>query len=167
MGMHYTGFLGPYVRCGVLTHPSTKEIKVCSKRGCRFAKKSNPMDDANNFCPQCGSAAKTKEVKDKGQIVDVVDIYDVMMATDERLTEFNSEYGQEGIHLFVSNHIKSLGIEISRDARCGEIKQYNGVDIDQELMAFRDRHERDLDILHEHYGEDRVEVCWGLIGEIS
>ena len=167
MGMDYSGFLGPYVRCGVSTKPSTEEIKVCSKKGCRFSKKSNPMDDRNNFCPQCGSAAKIKTITIKGRVDDKIDAYEVMMATKERLTEFNSEYGQEGIHLFVSNSTKSPGITIGRGEPCGEIKQYNGVEIDKELMVFRDRHAKDLEILHEHYGEDKVEVVWGLLAEFS
>lgn len=167
MGMYYSGFLGPYVRCSVGTKPCTEEIKLCSKRGCRFAKKSNPMDNQNNFCPQCGAPPKVKVVKIKGAVDDVVDQYDAMMATKERLTVFNGEYDQEGIHLFVSNYTKSPGIRIGSSEPCGEIRQYNGVEIDKELMAFRDRHDKDLEILYEHYGEDKVEVCWGLLGEIS
>ena len=167
MGMNYSGFLGPYVRCGVLTEPLTKEVLVCPKKGCRFSRKGNPMDAGNNFCPQCGAEAKTKTVKIKGEVNEMVDSYIVVMATKERLTEFNGEYGQTGIHIFVSNSTKSPGQRISRDEPCGEIKQYNGPEIDKEMMAFRDRHAKDLETLHDYYGEDKVEVCWGLLTEVS
>lgn len=168
MSSHYSAFLGPYVRCSVRTKPSTKKIKLCTKKGCRFAKKSNPMSSDNNFCPQCGSAAKIKEVKLKGEVDDTIDQYDVVMATKERLTEFNGEYGQEGIHLFVSNNTKSPGTSISRDEGCyGEIKQFDGEAIDLELEGFKGRHAADLEILYEHYGHDRVKVCWGLLAEVS
>lgn len=162
MGMSYSTFVGPYAHCTTLTRPAEKEVKVCPKRGCRFAKIANPMSDENKFCPQCGAVAKVKSVKIKGVVDEVVDAYDVMEATNERLYP-HGNHRTEGEHIFVSNNTKSPGISLERGDGVGEIKQYDGVVIDQEISAWRDRHAKDLDILYEHYGEDRVEVRWGLL----
>ena len=167
MGRTYSTYVGPYVHCSVRTRPTTVEIKLCTKRGCRFAKQDNPMDKKNNFCPQCGAAAKVKEIKVKGEVDEVLDAYDITEATNERLVEICSAYPIKGVHLFVSNSTKAPGITLERGDAVGEIRRYDGIVIDQELMAFRDRHAKDLEIIYEHYGEDRVEVCWGLLAEVS
>ena len=163
MGSTYSTYVGPYAYCSVRTEPSMEEIKLCTKRGCRFAKQSNPMDSKNNFCPQCGSEAKTKEVKIKGQVTDTIDSYEVMEELKERLYEYCSAYPIEGAHIWVSNSTKSPGITLERGDGVGEIQRCTAETIQQQTAAFLDRHAKDMKILHKHYGEDQVAVCWGLL----
>jgi hypothetical protein len=144
-----------------------KEIKLCPHFKCRFHLENNPMDDRNNFCPQCGREAIVKKVKIKGQVEDAVDSYDVLMEMKERLYEYCSAYPIEGSHIWVSNSAKSPGIRLERGDGVGEIKRYTWEIIQQETAAFTKRHAKDLKILHKHYGEDRVTICWGLLASIG
>jgi len=163
MGMSYRTYVGPYLRCSVRTRPRTKEIKVCPHFKCRFHTEANSMPDGSIFCPQCGRKAEDKIIEVEGEVDEVLDDIDLLEATNERLVPFNCSYPEMGTHLFISNSTKPPGVSLERGDGVGEIREYNGIIIDQELAAFRKRHAKDLEIAYEHYGEDRVEVCWGLM----
>ena len=165
--MTYSTYVGPYAYCSVRTEPSMEEIKLCTKRGCRFAKQANPMDSKSNFCPQCGAEAKIKKVKIEGRVDDAIDSYDVLMEMKERLYEYCSAYPIEGVHLWVSNSTKSPGITLERGDAVGEIQRITADIIQQQTIAFTDRHAKDLAILNKHYGENKVTICWGLLASVG
>jgi len=163
MGMSYRTYVGPYLWCSVRTRPATKEIRLCARSECRFFRESSPMPSDSNFCPQCGTPAVDKIVEVEGQVEEILSSCDLMEATNENLVPVNNNYADAGVHLFVSNLAKAPGLRLERGGDLGEIMQYDGVIIDQELTAFRERHADDLEIVYEHYGEDRVEVRWGVL----
>lgn len=166
MGANYRVYVGPYIRCSTRTKPYKKEIKVCSARGCRFARKDNPMADQNHFCPQCGAAAKVMKVTVKGTTISVIDSYEVLEATNERITEFNAEYQEDGIHLFVPNQSRPRRFVYERgDAPCGQILQVQSSTLEEETGWLEAAFEDDIAKITEIYGDGKVEICWGVLGE--
>jgi len=166
MGMSYRIYVGPYVRCSVRTTTKTKVVTVCSRKTCRFSRQSNPVAVKSNFCPQCGAKTLGKSVKVEGEVQDDISSWSVTEATNDRLCDYGAEYREEGVHLFVPNDKCLRPFHIDADhARFGEVLRVRAATLQQELDWLNAAYEDDLIKVMKIYGEKKVEIRWGVLGE--
>lgn len=166
MGAEYRMFIGPYIRCSTRTSPRLKTIKTCTKDTCRFNSADNPMAYENNFCPQCGSPAVSQEIQVEGRVKEDVCPSWVYTEMDESICGFNQEYAEPGVHIFVPNRDGIREFTFSRsDDKVGEILRVRAVTLEQEMIWLETRFKAELERAREIYGDDKVEVRWGILGE--
>jgi hypothetical protein len=144
-----------------------KDIKLCTKEGCRFSRDESPMPMSNNFCPQCGSEAEVYEVEVEGYVKSDISPWKLNEETGERLTEFNSEYSEDGVHLFVPNidWLRPFICERGVENNVGEIMRVRAATLEQEMSWLESHFKEDISKALEIYGENKVEIRWGVLGE--
>jgi hypothetical protein len=171
MGMRHSLHIGPYIRCSTKTKARTEERLVCSKQ----AEHAKDFDSKKfKFCPVCGAEAK-KVTVETGSKVNEVDYEDVVDAIGEDvLCEFNGEYADEGVVLYVGNQNRGKERDYRAggyDSECGEILTGNATDmaklIKKEIEHLSTSYAEEIAKLRTLYGSENVEVRWGALGEIS
>jgi hypothetical protein len=164
----YQTYVGPYLRCSVRTIPVTRTVKVCTKGGCRFGRAEAPMEGKPNFCPQCGSPSKDIEIEVEGRVRDALSTewcYNICEG-EERVRPYNNGNSEPGVHLFVPNVDCLREFIFDRwSAKVGELQRVRAATLEQDMMWFESHFEREIIRAVEVYGEDKVEVRWGVLGE--
>jgi len=170
MGIDYTTYLGPHVRCKVTKVPSTKKIRSCSRETCSQYEQEIHSNKPG-YCIQCGSPIAERDLPIE---VDSVIAYEVRMdLLGESLYDvpgdsFHHWQKENNTHIWLANrHVP--------DARHWSFNPRENIQlipVTPELMAteitqFSDFYEKELTILRQEYGEENVEVHWGLIHYIS
>jgi hypothetical protein len=161
--MNHSTYVGPYLHCSVRTSPLTKTVKVCPHFKCRFHDPKTPMADQNLFCPQCGRKAEETTVKVEGQLRDDIDSYQLSEDTDERLAQYNGNYPEDGLHLFIPN--LEWPREFSIERSCGEVLRVRAVLLEQEMSWFENAFKDGIAKAAEIYGADKISVRWGVLGQ--
>lgn len=174
MGLDFTTYIGPHVRCKTHKVPSTKPIRTCSDATCSNYGTDIPKwvsDNFNNFCGKCGSPIEDRTVAVQ---VDNVSSFTVRMdLLDEALCDipgdsFHFWMQENNLQIWIANRQIPDVRNFSFDSE--ENIQY--VPITAELIAteldqFNCFFEKEIFILKEEYGVENVEVQWGLIHYIS
>lgn len=158
---HYSIYIGPYVRCTVDRVTEWKTIRSCSSDICDLVRSRRPFKPDENFCSRCGSPAAETSVVDSER--DAIDPFHVMEAMDERLTTANSP--ENGVQLFIPNYGSPREMIVrAPDSELGELLEVSPSLISQELAWIKICYAKDLAIVRETYGADRVRIMWGLLG---
>lgn len=172
MGMRHSLHIGPFIHCTTKTKPRTEEKIVCS-----LDKKHAQGADVNakkKFCPECAAPTKTitVEIEGKDNEVDYGDVVDAI--GEDVLCEFNGEYADEGVVLYVGNQNRGKERDYrvgGYDSECGEILTGNATDmaklIEKEVEHLSTSYAEEIAKLRTLYGSENVEVRWGALGEIS
>jgi len=170
MGIDYTTYIGPQVRCKTTKIPSTKTIRTCSDTACTLYS-SEVYDKQKKFCGQCGSSVEDRELPIE---VENVNVHDVRMnLLDEALYDvpgdsFHFWMRDNNVHIWLANHHVPDAREFSFDSK--EDIQYVPMTaelIAKEIEQFSSFYEKEIAILQEEYGAENVEVQWGLVHYIS
>ena len=170
MGIDYTTYMGPHVRCKVTKVPSTEKKRTCSRETCSQYEQT-VYDDNTKFCIQCGSPIEDRDFPIE---VDSVSAYEVRMdLLEESLYDvpgdsFHRWQRENNTHIWLANrHVTD-----ARDWSFNPKEDIQLVPVTPELIAteieqFSDFYEKELVILRQEYGEENVAVEWGLIHYIS
>jgi hypothetical protein len=161
MGMSMSCFLGPYLVA------RTKQVEATEyRRSCRN-KKCKQYDDeiygGGNFCSLCGKA-----IVDVPQKVteDAIDRHELQEQIDERLyvcpgDDMHDLMRQSDFHLWLPN----LSIPKCRDFQLHENTMFfpiSAANIEEEVAAFKKFYAKEIKVLRKAYGEDAIEVKWGV-----
>ena len=160
MGSHFQIYAGPYLYCSTRTSPLTKEIKLCPHFQCRFHNEDNLMDSKNVFCPQCGRKAEAKTIEVPGLLRDDIDCCQLNEDTNEDLCQYNAQYADSGVQLFIPN------VDHIRNFFCSETGEFpvGAALIERETQWLEKRFDTGIARAREIYGNDKVEVRWGILG---
>jgi hypothetical protein len=174
MGIDYTTYIGPHVRCKTTKVPSTKTIRTCSDAACANYGTDVPRwvsDHFNNFCGKCGSPIQNRDLPTE---VDNVNPYEVRMdLLNESLCDvpgdsFHFWMRDNNVHIWIANVRVPDAREFSFDSEANiQYVPMNAELIAKETDQFSSFYEKELAILREEYGAENVEVQWGLIHYIS
>lgn len=170
MGIDYTTYIGPHVRCKTKKVPSTKRIRTCSDATCK-SYASQVYDDKKKFCEQCGAP-----IEDRDLLIEVDNVLAGEVRMDllgESLYDVPGDYfhfwmRDNNVHIWLANVRVPDTRKFSFDPE--EDIQYvpmNAELIVKETDQFSSFFEKELTILREEYGAENVEVQWGLIHYIS
>ena len=148
MGMSVSVYVGPYLKVvSDLTSTVTKTKKACV---------NGHKVNSSKFCPDCGKETVNIEfeVKEKRYIL---------------WTELESEddlWSPEGfskILLPTSNRKGSIRVRVENS------EETNLTDVDitgkkvDEIKWFHKEYDKYIRVLKSFYGEDNIEICWGII----
>lgn len=171
MGIDYTTYLGPHVRCKVTKVPSTEKHRTCSRDSCsQYEQKV--YDKKTKFCVQCGSPIEDRDFPIE---VDSVNAYEVRM---DLLGEALYDVPGDSFHFWMkenNTHIWLANRRVPGARKFSFTPNQDGIQlvpvtpelIATEITQFSDYYEKELVILRQEYGEENVEVQWGLIHYIS
>ena len=158
-------YLGPHVCCKVEKVPSTRQIQSCSNDSCELAKRETY--GVKKFCDNCGSPIAQRDLS---TIVDSVDAHHVRMdLLSETLYDVPGDsfwqwMQDNNTHIWMANRHIPDARKFYFDTR--EDIQYIPFALgamQMEIIQFCDFYEKELVILRQEYGEENVEVRWGLI----
>lgn len=152
-------YVGPYIYCTVDRVTPTIEIRSCSSEICHLLKERKQFLQNQNFCTACGSLVANVMVT--GQEQDSVSWFALNEATRERLCQFNADYNPPGAHIHIPNTDLIRRFSSSVDSRELRVR---AVMIEQEMEWLRIAFKKEIDLALELYGEDRVELRWGILG---
>ena len=164
MGVDFSTYIGPYVRC---VNPF--ERRLCKRRACsthECENFGNPYKVSNQkFCSECGS-----EVRDDIEVPEEcqrVDSYMVLEDLEESFYMPGVSYGdcpfEAGVDIWIPND-RFDGVNTkhynSRDGGIFEVTQdITTEQIGSLIASARDR----LAVIERHYGKENVSIHWGVI----
>jgi len=170
MGIDYTTYIGPQVRCKTKKVPSTKTIRTCSDATCKLYA-SEVYEKQKKFCGQCGSPVEDRALPIE---VDNVIAHDVRMnLLDEALYDvpgdsFHFWMRDNNTHIWLANRHVPGARKFSFDPESDiQYVPMTAELIAKEIDQFSSFYEKEITILREEYGAENVEVQWGLIHYIS
>lgn len=153
MSARFQVFVGVYVKCTCEMKTVRRQFKSCPNEPCA---NNGLLNYSDSYCPNCGckikSIRKTSQVPsvDPGDLI--IDELRWMMGVGDELT-----------HYFSSNMTDDKSSREYDRYSANAITKINPEDIEKEVICFRERYKEDLDILEEAYGEENVEISWGII----
>ncbi len=168
MGTDYTVHAGPYVVCKNEKAEAVLTRRSCTSKKCPEHKKEYHNPKAK-FCADCGSPIGDVEYK---QNVLKIDQYELYEELDEALISPMGDYyhywrKKNNIDIWVSN-LRNKGREWSFDPHSTEFfAQEITLNLMQlEIIEFVEQFKEQLKILRKHYGENNVEVKWGIMNVV-
>ena len=162
MGVWHRIYLGPYVRCKNVPQEFSVFESGCGK-GCP----GNTYKVIGEFCQKCGSKIASVPVKVTRKPVDG------SQPADE-FQDFMSLFGRH-----TSDEFKDFDVFVPNRSWDGQPKRRDvsdkfagearikDSDPPTERVRFEMAFQRELAHIRMTYGDQNVEVCWGLLGEFS
>ncbi|MGD9726502.1 MAG: hypothetical protein AB7V39_08900 [Nitrospiraceae bacterium] len=158
-------YVGPYIRCRTERKPQKITFWGCLSDLCDLIHKKERLAHHIKFCPHCGSPCGDTEVD--GPEIDAVRPDKLYYETDERWAMFNAEYASPAMHIFVPNQDWPRDF-VPDSTAVGEVLASAGPNlVTEEIEWLKSTFAEDLKAAHELYGDDKVEVCWGILGEYA
>lgn len=158
--------LGPYLVCTARLVPSQKTLRSCTNETCDNHKKeyanggSSFRSAGMDFCPKCGAKVGDVVIPLQSQNVDYWKMYDVI---GESLHIVNRETDRSEKHVWVINNYKDLrGEEIVNRRERKEVWIQPEI-VESDLVWFQDKFREEIEKMRQSYGDENVEVRWGLI----
>lgn len=148
MGIDYNTYVGPYLKVKNLPKTSTETYHTCVNKKCDNHKK----DLYSQFCSSCGS--KVEEMIRSCENTVFVE------PTDSFKLHEITFYDSENYDYFIPNDGK-LGLWADGRTEL-EIPIKNNTP-ENELEKFKSRFKKEISILHKEYGENLIEVKWGVL----
>lgn len=165
MGVDYSTFIGPYVRC---VNPF--ERRLCKRRACpnhECGNFGNPYRVANQkFCSECGSEVRDDvDVSEDGQRVDS---YVVLEELEESFYMPGVSYGdcpfEDDVDIWIPN-VDFDGVKSEHfDSRDGGLYDFTSYDSAEQIGSLIASAKKQLAVFEDHYGRDNVSIHWGVIG---
>lgn len=158
MGVDKNISLGPYlVAEGKKIVSVNVSHRACDNDKCKKYRKKASNDE--KFCTKCGTEIKkisftVDEEQDARDLLDENDFLDELVYTDPMLGESN---------IFLANHRSPF----DNDGR-SQLDESGDVDISKlniaaEIEWFKERYKKVLDVLIENFGEENVQIKWGVV----
>lgn len=159
MGISYTVHIGPFVQC-----KKTKTVKSdrhrCGNSVCeRHKQVFSYKDRSTNFCSKCGCAIETFQIDQN------MNPYDLIEKMNEDLYVKNGNPADEYDVFLPNKQFRATKEEWrSFDPRfvdlCRPVSiDAPGIDLDE----FKSRFATAIKLLMDTYGEEHVEICWGVV----
>ncbi len=166
MSINHHLCLGPYIVCTARLVPSQKTLRSCTNETCDNHKKEYANGGPSfrsagmDFCPKCGAKVGDVVVSLQSQNVNH---WKMREEVNESLHCVNRETDRSEKHVWVINCWKdSLGKEIID--RCDEAEvSIQPEIIKADLVWFRTVFREEIEKMSQAYGNENVEVRWGLI----
>lgn len=167
MSIDYTTYLGPHIRCKTNNVPSTETIITCSNTACTMYS-IKLYGKQKKFCEECGSLVKERPVENKIQNVNANDVQVNLL--NETLfnvpgDSFHFWMRDNNVHIWLANRRTSETRDFSFDYSEQDI-QYVPMTAElivKEIEQFSSFYEKEIVLLQQEYGEENVDVQWGLI----
>ena len=167
MGLDYTTYIGPYVRCKTKKVASAKKISTCSNADCESYCNEYWVITNKKFCDTCGSPIQDRMLPIEVANVNAAEVQLDFLKDALCFVSGNDFESMKGDHIWLSNRRMPDGTrDYSFDSR--ECNQHALIDaelIENEKHQFAAFYEKEIFILGEKYGN--IEVEWGLIHHIS
>ncbi len=158
MGIGYTVHVGPYVKCNY----EMVEVEA-PYMGCPDL---NHKGFVEKFCSKCGKAAillTKKDMKPSVRISELEEmLYDLKINYDNMHS--HSFYDENSVYYF--SNTRKTPRPFSFDPRSDDFTLDfidNKVDIQAEIDWLIQNYSKYIEILKKLYGEDKVEISWGVV----
>lgn len=163
MGLDYKTYLGPYFECQVSKTMRTETYRVCSGEECG-GYFDRPIEEHYHYCPTCGHPIvnRTRTIE-----IDAVHHDDVSRRLKEELwipqgDALRQMMENQGVHLWFNNRRDSdcsWSLDPTEETIWEEVDEH---DIRTQLAVFQEAFSKEFEILKEMYGQENVEVKYGL-----
>lgn len=166
MGLYQSIKLGPYVRTKTQAVDTQEPKRTCSNPLCR-KHEIEVFDRHTSFCPLCGSAVQERQVPVKGLAVSQNEVLELL---DGSLMPPCGDgfyhMAKTGTSIWVGNK-RVPGLDRRIEPADATETEITPALIAEEIERFSDFYEKELVILRQEYGDENVEVVWGLLNYVS
>lgn len=162
MGVDTNTHIGPYIKVkGTKKETIERNIITCLNKECERHK--NNLSAEKNFCSDCGSKIGSLKYKEKISLDPYDLIYDEPYE-DEFYDELCHAFDEKKTHYFIPNEEtpfdKKRGTIDENDNGLVDLTDYNSK---EEIEWFKKRYKKIIDVFHKEFGENCLEVRWGII----
>lgn len=166
MGIDLSTHIGPFFRCKPSKGPVKIKRRGCANKSCKN-NGSETWDRSKQFCELCGSAITNYEKEITADLQHPFEIACEIL--NESLSNIHKENCQEigNFHVFVANR-RSADFSKCVDNK-GETAylEITSEMVDKQKKMLSENFAKELIVLQEQYGKNNVEICWGVICEMS
>ena len=156
MSSRHRVYVGPYIICKNSEVPAMEKVNGCSKKGCgSYGRQSDCT-----FCPDCGTKVQLFEVPSTARKVGF-ETADRLLGVKLHIVG-NAE--DDGVDVWVSNYALDARVKRRNDEYFTGTSSIHDDDPAEEKGAFATEFRREINQLKKLYGEEAVELCWGVIG---
>lgn len=163
MGVDTNLHIGPYLIVkGEKSEMKKREVWTCTNTDCETHKANKVYVVSQNFCAECGREIGVKQYEEEFK----TDAHSLILNKYYELCDELSWTDPMGCGggVFISNHYSPFDKERSSgDDDNEEITDLTNVNIKAEIDWFNTKYKTILDIFRKEFGEDSVEVRWGII----
>jgi hypothetical protein len=173
MSIDHTVYIGPYVECTdtIINHP--EDFRTCINEKCpNYNEQAKPSP----YCPECGhhikSATQIRQAKKTdvhhicqkiNEVLAPIENYDLnncyWVCNKENPTFYNYDPRRsDGLAL---TYDEEYGFKIEKGSKSGILSPNDGLEL------FKSMHKIELDVLIEAYGEENVQIMWGILNWVS
>jgi hypothetical protein len=168
MGIDYSVYVGPYVKC---TNPLVEvesSIRTCTNPVCKTYK-NQIWDLTAKYCRECGSPIGETAIKKSNTKVNASELYE--HGVKEQLHMAGRESGWEElkrkdaeIDIWIANVKRpeadcGINFDPKSDRKYIDLTHHSKID---SIEQFTDAFYKEITQLREAYGSDNVEVKWGI-----
>lgn len=157
MGVDYTVYVGPYFTCENEKVQQGKSISICATETCKF----RPPNESFKYCPRCGNEIVIEMEDDWIWKVNVGEIYEKL---EDRLSEMGPDR-REPFNYWVPNfNFKDRRKTSFGDYWCGAVV-ITPEEIEVETGWLASNFPVEFEALKCEYGQNKVKIEWGVIGD--
>ncbi|RDJ35008.1 MAG: hypothetical protein DWQ19_09240 [Crenarchaeota archaeon] len=164
MGIYINGYLGPFIVVRSL-------VNKVQKRQCKGNIETCPMGTVKpqpKYCPECGIASQNAFYTTEEAAVSFYDLVwnqelmDIDVLAEGCIYEEVSD-GQKYIYTsLIPNKIK-LGQRLNLQSVYEEIMKLTESDPPGDMLKLQEQHAKEIEVLKSAYGDNNVEISWGLV----
>lgn len=160
MSVDYTSYVGPYIQVHNPKKPSTEEFHTCPNKKCR----NHGVSIGNKFCEICGTEIKLVAFPCEKPVD-----FDIYQEFDDRVCHAFSEWKPKEYqdYLFVIGNRKGSPGRSFDPIQDSYIEDLTKLNTAEELLAFMKMFSKEITRLKEVFGNDAVQVKWGVLGWAS
>ena len=166
MGLDYTVYVGPYVKCINPLVDVEEKYRACTNPVCKSFKKQT---SESGFCKDCGQPIGTiTRTKKKAK----VSAWELREQINERLANVNTEYPWDElkrpdaeVDIWISN-INGKGGDRFDPKSESKYFDLTNFDIGREMETFGIDFHKEIGQLVAAYGSENIEIRWGVFNWI-
>ena len=149
-------YIGPYVVCDVELVIIEEKHRTCSSKSCKFFEL---IRIGQFFCSFCGSKIEDRLIKKTKEKINKNEVYELL----------NEKMYYKYVHLKSDTNAKQH-FWFSNKSEVNDLLKTQEKYITYELRkkeknAFKTFHKKEINILNNLYGKDKVKICWGILKE--
>lgn len=169
MGIDYSTYVGPYVECRFGNKETIENRRTCPNKLCKqFGKEI--YENSTKFCDQCGSQIDVVEFH---KTVEAVNNYELRMSFNEALVTPLGDgiyfwQKENNIHVWIPNQYLMCDEypRVKVEHRESSIQEIPIELPAAQIAAFKKQFAKELAVLSEAYGADKMTYKWGIIHQV-